>query len=107
MKIARSSLVGRLLEIGEEDIAVLLARSALSDELDIDRDAGMLANLGLDRDDLLTLLPAVPGGPAPSDPHTEGRRRVTAATISDRWADLVSQWTTASVPGAEDAATSR
>lgn len=38
MKVAKTSLVAMLLEVGEENVAVLLARSTLPDELDTERD---------------------------------------------------------------------
>ncbi len=92
MEVAKSSLVNMLLEDGEEDLAVLLARSSLPDDLDLDRDAAALAHLGLAHDDLLAMLPAVPGGRVPSDADSFRRRRVMDSTVSQRWADLVTQW---------------
>jgi len=96
MRLARSSLCGLLLEHGDEDLAVLIARADLPDILDSDRDASALAALGLDKDNLRALLPAVSGdgfgGPSgPSGPSGPGDPM--ARTISGRWADLVSVWT--------------
>ncbi|HEX4390229.1 MAG TPA: hypothetical protein VH084_01625 [Mycobacterium sp.] len=39
-----------LLEVGEENAAVLLARSDLPDEIDLERDLDALMLFGLDRD---------------------------------------------------------
>lgn len=91
MRISKTSVVGLLLENGEEDLAVLLARSDLPDEIDSDVDADRLARIGLSTDEVSALLPAVAGS---------GRRSGLSAhehsaleqTISQRWADLVSVW---------------
>ena len=89
MRLSRSSLCGVLLDEGEEDLAVLIARADLPEILDSVRDAPALAALGLGEDDLAALLPAVSGDPVMArhghDP--------LAQTISDRWAHLVSAWT--------------
>ena len=88
MRLARSSLCSILLEEGEEDLAVLIARADLPDILDSERDAASLALLGLGADDLAALLPAVSG-----DPETGRRGRdELAQAVSDRWAHLVSAW---------------
>jgi hypothetical protein len=89
MRLARSSLCSILLEEGEEDLAVLLARADLPEILDSDRDAPALAAIGLSGDDLAALLPAVSG-----DPVT-GRRGPDelAQAVSERWVHLVSSWT--------------
>jgi acyl-CoA synthetase (AMP-forming)/AMP-acid ligase II len=89
MRLSRSSLCGLLLEEGEEDLAVLIARADLPEILDSDRDEAALAALGLGADDLAALLPAVSGDPS------AGRRGSDslAQTVSDRWAQLVSAWT--------------
>ncbi len=88
MRLAKPSLINLLMEEGEEDTAVLLAASDLPDDLDSDRDAVALRALGLDEEDLLALLPAVAGTGLPS-------RNAAALdrTISQRWADLVADWT--------------
>ncbi|RBY84761.1 hypothetical protein [Blastococcus sp. TF02A-26] len=92
MRLTRSSLCNLLLEDGEEDLAVLVARADLPDVLDTDRDAAALAAVGLDRDELEALLPALPAA-TPAVPD-ESRDAAVRHTLSSRWADLVSAWTT-------------
>lgn len=93
MELTRSSLCSILLEEGEEDLAVLIARSDLPEILDSERDAPALAALGLDEEDLLALLPAVSGDPnATGSLSSEDRVRLKL-TISERWAHLVDVWT--------------
>jgi hypothetical protein len=89
MRLARSSLCSILLEEGEEDLAVLIARADLPDILDSERDAASLASLGLGSDDLAALLPAVTGEPLTG---RRGRDELAQA-VSERWAHLVSAWT--------------
>jgi hypothetical protein len=89
MRLSRSSLCSILLEEGEEDLAVLIARADLPEILDSDRDAASLASLGLGSDDLAALLPAVSGEPLTG---RRGRDELAQA-VSDRWAHLVSAWT--------------
>ena len=89
MRLSRSSLCSILLEEGEEDLAVLIARADLPEILDSDRDAPALASLGLGSDELAALLPAVSGDPVTARP---GRDELAQA-VSDRWAHLVSAWT--------------
>lgn len=89
MRLPRSSLCSILLDEGEEDLAVLIARADLPEILDSVRDAPALAALGLSGEDLAALLPAVSGGPvAARRGHDE-----LAQAVSDRWAHLVSAWT--------------
>ena len=98
MRLSRSSLCGILLEEGEEDLAVLIARADLPEILDSDRDATALAALGLGSDDLAALLPAVSG-----DPVTGRRERdELAQAVSERWAHLVSAWTVSALAGRAD-----
>ena len=98
MRLARSSLCSILLEEGEEDLAVLIARADLPEILDSDRDAAALAALGLGSDDLAALLPAVSG-----DPVTGRRGRdELAQAVSERWAHLVSAWTVSPPAGRAD-----
>ncbi len=52
MKVEKAALVAMLLEAGEENAAVLLARSTLPDHLDTTRDLDTLLAFGLDRDHL-------------------------------------------------------
>jgi hypothetical protein len=89
MRLSRSSLCGILLEGGEEDLAVIIARADLPDVLDTESDGPALAALGLSEEDLRSLLPAVSGDPADANADMAGR----AQTISARWAHLVSIWT--------------
>jgi len=85
----------RLLENGEEDLAVLIARADLPDILDSTSHAPVLADLGLSEEDLQSLQTTVSGDPlAAGDDNAEMAKR--SRTISDRWADLVSAWTGAS-----------
>ena len=103
MKLARSSLCGLLLEDGEEDLAVLIARAALPDVLDSETDAPALAAIGLSEEELLSLLPAISADPdkaAEAVRAAEQSARVTQ-TLSDRWAHLVTVWsaTNGSGPG--------
>ena len=100
MELSKSSLCGLLLAEGDEDLAVLLARSDLPDRLDSERDAAALAAIGLDADALSALLPSVTGSSGGSSKG--GRTRIAAEeiarleqTISDRWAALVATWTSA------------
>ena len=50
VKIDKSGLASVLLEVGEENAAVLLIRSPLPDELDTEHDVAALLQLGLDPD---------------------------------------------------------
>ena len=98
MRLSRSSLCGILLEEGEEDLAVLIARADLPDILDSERDAASLASLGLGSDDLAALLPAVSGEPLTG---RRGRDELAQA-VSERWAHLVSAWTVSPPAGPAD-----
>jgi hypothetical protein len=90
VQLTRSSLCSILLEEGEENLAVLIARADLPEILDSVRDAAALSALGLSEDELRDLLPAVSGDlPAADSQETAEVRR----TLSDRWAYLVSVWT--------------
>jgi hypothetical protein len=93
VRLTRSSLCGILLERGEEDLAVLVARTDLPEILDTGRDAPALAALGLSEEDLRALLPAVGGDPLTADTGTPREAARLSQTISDRWAHLVSVWT--------------
>jgi hypothetical protein len=95
VKLARASLCGLLLEDGEEDLAVLIARADLPDVLDSEADAPALAALGLSEQEFLSLLPAISGDPvkAAGDVEAAERSSRTSRTLSARWADLVSTWT--------------
>jgi hypothetical protein len=93
VKVEKTSLVTMLLEVGEENAAVLLARSQLSDEIDTERDLGALEQFGLDADQLDEVARLVVGAIEPDDVNTRRRRDELAKTISRRWADLVDDWT--------------
>jgi hypothetical protein len=93
MKVAKPSLVAMLLEGGEENVAVLLARSPLPDELDTERDFAALLDFGLDREHLDEVLRMTVGAAEPADANTRRRRDDMEQTISRRWANLVDQWT--------------
>ena len=88
MKIEKSGLASVLLEVGEENAAVLLIRSPLPDELDTEHHAAALQQLGLEAhavDELLGM--AVERG---SDDADDGQRFEHIS--SRRYADLVQQW---------------
>ncbi|GAA0248156.1 hypothetical protein [Cryptosporangium japonicum] len=90
MRVSKASLAGLLLEEGEEDLAVLLARSDLPDEIDVERDAPALTAIGLSGDELHALLPTITAASAeaPASDMADLEQ-----TISDRWAYLVDDWT--------------
>ncbi len=89
MNVSKSSLVNMLLEVGEENAAVLLARSALPDEIDTDRDLDALVAFGLDRDQVDEIARLTIG----ALDNRPGRDEM-GQTISRRWADLVDHWLT-------------
>ena len=61
-----------LLEVGEENAAVLLARSNLPDEIDLQRDLDSLMAFGLDRDQVDEVAQLTIGGVESDD--VNGRR---------------------------------
>ncbi len=83
-----------LLEVGEENAAVLLARSALPDELDLDSDLDALLEFGLDRDQVDEVARLTVGTVGLDDEGTRRQRDEMEKTISRRCADLVDQWLT-------------
>jgi hypothetical protein len=93
VELTRSSLCSVLLEEGEEDLAVLIARADLPEILDSERHAPALAALGLDEEELWTLLPAVRTDPNATGSLSDEERAQLNRTISDRWAHLVDFWT--------------
>lgn len=94
MKAAKSNVVAMLLEVGEENAAVLLARSTLPDELDLDGDLDALLAFGLDRDQVDEVARLTIGKVEPDDVNTRRRRGEMEMTLSRRCADLVDQWLT-------------
>ena len=92
VKVEKSSLVAMLLEVGEENAAVLLARSQLPDELDTERDLETLIGFGLERDQVEEVARLTIGAIEPDDVNTRRRRDDLEKTISRRWADLVEDW---------------
>jgi hypothetical protein len=91
VNLSKPSLVNLLMEEGEEDIAVRIVTSELPDDLDVDRDAEALAEFGLEKDDLLALLPSVTAGKGRSAESVDGGASLDR-TISQRWATLVAAW---------------
>jgi hypothetical protein len=89
VNVSKSSLVAMLLEVGEENAAVLLARSALPDEIDPDNALDALVAFGLDRDQVDEVARLTIGAT-----DTRAGRDETQQTISRRWADLVDHWLT-------------
>jgi hypothetical protein len=79
-----------LLEVGEENAAVLLARSDLPDEIDLQRDLDSLLVFGLDRDQVDEVARLTIGGVG----SNLRQRDEMETTISRRCADLVDQWLT-------------
>jgi hypothetical protein len=94
VKVEKSSLVAMLLEVGEENPAVLLARSDLPDEIDTDHDLDALLAFGLEPDQVEEVARLAIGAIEPDDVNTRRRRGELAKAISRRWADLVDQWMT-------------
>lgn len=94
MNVGKSNLVAILLEIGEENAAVLLARSNLPDEIDLQRDVDFLTALGLERDQVDELAQLAIGSIESDDVNRQRQRGEMETTISRRWADLVDQWLT-------------
>jgi len=92
MRVEKSNLVAMLLEAGEENAAVLLARSQLPDELDTDRDCDTLVSFGLDRDQVDEIARLTIGAIEPDDVNVRRRRDQLEKTVSRRWADLVDRW---------------
>jgi hypothetical protein len=92
VKVAKTSLVAMLLEVGEEYAAVLLARSTLPDELDTDTDLEVLLTFGLEREQVDEMARLTIGGIEPEDVNTRRRRDEMDKAISRRWADLVDRW---------------
>ncbi len=94
MIVEKASLVAMLLEVGEENPAVLLARSDLPDEIDTDHDLDALLAFGLERDQLEEVARLAIGAIEHEDVNIRRRRGQLEKTISRRWAELVDQWST-------------
>ena len=94
MNVGKSNLVAMLLEVGEENAAVLLARSDLPDEIDLERDLDTLMVFGLDRDQVSEVAQLTIGAIGSDDQDGHRQRGEMEKTISMRWADLVDQWLT-------------
>lgn len=95
MKVAKTSLVAMLLEVGEENVAVLLARSTLPDELDTERDLAVLIEYGLEPDSLEKLASTAAESAADADESSIQLGGDLDRVVSRRWADLVGQWVSA------------
>ena len=89
VNVSKSSLVAMPLEVGEENAAVSLARSAMADEIDTDHDLDALVAFGLDRDQVDEIARLTIGAL-----DNRPRRDEMEQTISRRWADLVDHWLT-------------
>jgi hypothetical protein len=94
VKVGKSHLVAMLSEVGEENAAVLLARSNLPDEIDLQRELDALMAFGLDRDQLDEVARLTIGGTGSNDDGTRRQRDEMEKTISRRCADLVDRWLT-------------
>jgi hypothetical protein len=92
VKVEKSSLVAMLSEVGEENAAVLLARSPLPDKIDTDHDLDALVTFGLERDQIAEVARLAVGAIEADDVTMRRRRGELEKTISRRWADLVDQW---------------
>jgi hypothetical protein len=92
VKVEKSSLVAMLLEVGEENAAVQLARSSLPDEINTEHDLDELLTFGLDRDQVDEVARLAVGDTEADDVNTRRRRGELEKTISRRWADLVDRW---------------
>jgi hypothetical protein len=92
VKVGKSNLVAMLLEVGEENAAVLLSRSALPDQVDLHSDLDALLAFGLDRDQVEEVARLTIGTVEPDDVNTRRRRSELEKTISRRWGDLVDRW---------------
>jgi hypothetical protein len=92
VKVEKSSLVAMLLQVGEENAAVLLARSQLPAEIDTDHDLDALVTFGLEPDQVEEVAGLAVGAIEPDDVNTRRRRGELEKTISRRWAELVDRW---------------
>ena len=88
MKVDKSGLASVLLEVGEENAAVLLVRSSLPEELDTERDLPTLSQLGLDPEGVDELIAMCVERGATVSEDAERFEHIS----SQRYADLVQQW---------------
>ncbi|MBH0781012.1 hypothetical protein [Nocardia bovistercoris] len=93
MRVEKAGLVAMLSEVGEENAAVLLARSPLPDRIDTTHDLEALLALGLEPDQVEQVARLAIGAVDTDDADTRRRRGELEKTISRRWADLVDRWT--------------
>jgi hypothetical protein len=84
VKVEKANLVAMLLELGEENAAVLLARSTLPDVLDTRNDLDTLVSFGLDRDQVDAVARLTIGAVEPDDVDVRRRRDELEKTISRR-----------------------
>jgi hypothetical protein len=94
VKVNKPNLVAMLLEVGEENAAVLLARSDLPDEIDLQRDLDSLVAFGLERDQIDEVTQLTIGGADSGGGDDRRQRGEMEMTLSRRCADLVDQWLT-------------
>jgi hypothetical protein len=92
VKATKSNVVAMLLEVGEENAAVLLARSALPEELDLDSVLDALPAFGLDREQVDEVARLTIGAVESGDDSGRRQRDEMEKTLSRRCADLVDQW---------------
>jgi hypothetical protein len=88
VRIEKSSLAATLLEIGEDNAAVLLIRSPLPEHLDTEHDLVALETLGVDSETIRELVATVVEARVADEDNGDHLRQ----TISRRCADLVHQW---------------
>jgi hypothetical protein len=93
VRVDKGALVAMLLEVGEENAAVLLARSEMADEIDTERDLDTLLAFGLEPDQVDEVAQLAVGTIAPDNVNARRRRGEMEKAISRRWADLVDDWT--------------
>jgi len=74
VKVEKSGLVAVLLEVGEENAAVLLARSELADEIDTAHDLDALLMFGLEREQVEEVARLAISAIEPDDVNTRRRR---------------------------------
>lgn len=88
MKVGKSGLASVLLEVGEENAAVLLIRSSLPEVLDTEQDLPMLRQFGLDAEAVDELIAMIVERTGADFDHGEHFERIS----SERYAGLVRRW---------------